>query len=87
MRRADPGCVEEKEAEVGSRLWPCQSLAMSTRKADALEGRTRAGARTQTFAQAGRCLGRAGPSQLSSAAYSPAARKGRTSPSYQPSWQ
>lgn len=39
----------------------------------------------QAFTEAGRCVGRAGPSQPSSAAYPPAARKG-TSPSYQPSW-
>lgn len=63
MSRADPGCVQEKQAEAGSRLRPCQSLVVSTPKAEPLEGRTGAGGRTQAFTQAGRCLGRAGPGQ------------------------
>lgn len=84
LRRADPGCVQEQQAEAGSRLRPCQSSAVSKPKAEPLEGRTGAGGRTQAFTQAGRCLGRAGPSQPSSAAYSPAARRGGPGPATSP---
>lgn len=64
---------------------PCQSLAVSTPKAEPLEGRTGAGAAPGPSPR--RLPREDGPTPAHSAAPSPAAAKGRTNPSHQPSWQ